>query len=135
MDGGNIKDALALMSRLKEEEDPTPIYLEERAKTIEVLENFDIYGMEGLVLYADGIPVAFSIGEAKGDTLYIHIEKSDASFRGAPQMIASRYVQLMANDDIVYVNREEDLGDPGLRKSKLAYHPVEVIEKYTLFAV
>ena len=31
-----------------------------------------------------------------------------------------------------YVNREEDVGVPGLRKSKESYHPVKMIKKYML---
>jgi hypothetical protein len=130
----NIKDALALVNRLDVDlEYKTPTYLEERAKSIEVLQNFELYGQTGLVLYAGGEAVAFSVGEIIGDTLFVHIEKADTSYRGAPQMIASRFVQFMASDSLAYVNREEDLGDEGLRKSKLSYHPVKILEKYSVF--
>ncbi|MDR2750466.1 MAG: phosphatidylglycerol lysyltransferase domain-containing protein [Clostridiales bacterium] len=131
--GENIKEALDLLDRLGVEENPTPIYLHERAVTIEVLERYETYGMDGLALRANGTVVAFAVGEALNGVLFVHIEKSDSKYRGAPQMIASRYVQHMLGAGITHVNREEDLGDEGLRKSKLSYHPVEMLQKHTLF--
>ena len=96
----------------------------------EVLENYDVYGMLGGVLRVDGKVIGYSIGEIIGDTLFCHIEKADISYAGAYQMLTNQYLRMYASgDEIKYVNREEDCGDEGLRKSKLSYHPVELIEK------
>jgi len=96
----------------------------------EVLENYNTYGMLGGLLRVDGKVIGYSIGEIIGDTLFCHIEKADISYAGAYQMLTNQYLRMFASDDAVkYVNREEDCGDEGLRKSKLSYHPVELIEK------
>lgn len=100
---------------------------------VEVLENYDLYDMLGGVLKVDDKIVGYSIGEIVGDTLFCHIEKADISYHGAYQMLTNQYLQMYASgDEIKHVNREEDCGDEGLRKSKMSYHPVELIEKNTV---
>ena len=100
---------------------------------VEVLENYKTYNMLGGVLRVDGKIIGYSIGEIIGDTLFDHIEKADISYHGAYQMLTNSFLKEFAADDSVkYVNREEDCGDEGLRKSKLSYHPVELIEKNTV---
>lgn len=96
----------------------------------EVLENFQIYGMLGGVLRVNGKVIGYSVGEIIGDTLFCHIEKADISYAGAYQMLTNQFLRMYASgDEVKFVNREEDCGDEGLRKSKLSYHPVELIEK------
>ncbi len=96
----------------------------------EVLENYEIYGMLGGVLRVNGKVIGYSIGEIIADTLFCHIEKADISYAGAYQMLTNQYLRMYASgEEIRFVNREEDCGDEGLRKSKLSYHPVELIEK------
>ena len=100
---------------------------------IEVLENYDEYGMLGGVLKSDNKVVGYSVGEIVGDTLFCHVEKADISYHGAYQMLTNQFLQMYASDDAIkYVNREEDCGDEGLRKSKMSYHPIELIEKNTV---
>ena len=106
---------------------------EELGICIEVLENYKKYNMLGGVLRVDGRIIGYSIGEIIGDTLFDHIEKADISYHGAYQMLTNSFLKEFAADESVkYVNREEDCGDEGLRKSKLSYHPVELIEKNTI---
>ena len=101
---------------------------------IEVLENYEAYGMLGGVLRVDGKIIAYSIGEITGDTLFCHVEKADISYHGAYQMLTNQFLRKYAdNDEVKFVNREEDCGDEGLRRSKLSYNPVELLVKNTVY--
>ncbi len=61
----------------------------------------------------------------------IHIEKANPDIRGLYPFINQ---QFLVNEfsQVEFVNREEDLGIPGLRKAKLSYHPIRFVEKYTV---
>ena len=104
---------------------------EENHKVQEVLEHLDQYGLVGGVLRADGAIVGFTLGEVLRDTLYIHIEKADRDYPGAYQMLCRQFCTAYAGD-LAYVNREEDMGDLGLRKAKRDLHPVTQLKKYTV---
>lgn len=93
-------------------------------------EYFDVLGLTGGVLRVDGEVAAFTIGEKYcSDTVDIHIEKADKSIEGAYQAINNFYVRSLS-DDILYINREDDMGIEGLRKSKLSYYPAFMLKKY-----
>lgn len=108
------------------------IFREEESKVFEVLDNYGVYRQLGLALYVSGRVAAFSIGEIVGDTLFVHIEKANTEIAGAYQMIVSEAARRSLDMGVRFINREEDVGDPGLRTSKLSYHPCELIEKYTV---
>lgn len=73
--------------------------------------------------------VAFTVGERVcDDTMVVHIEKALTEYEGAYTMINQQFVEHECQD-MVYVNREEDTGDEGLRKAKLSYRPVFMVEK------
>lgn len=76
----------------------------------------------------DGKVIGFSLGERKGDTIYQHIEKALRDYNGIYQALTSDYLKLFG-DEALYVNREEDDGNPGLREAKLQLHPVELLRK------
>jgi len=131
----NIRDVRAFFADLTPKPDiSSETAIEEHDKTVEVLDNFDAYGLPGGLLRANGSVVAFAIGEVIGNVFFIHVEKADLRFRGAYQVINNEFARHYVTDDIIFVNREEDVGDEGLRISKLAYHPCEIIDKY-LFLV
>ena len=93
-----------------------------------------VYGMLGGVLRVNGKIIAYSIGEITGDTLFCHVEKADISYHGAYQMLTNQFLRKYAdNDEVKFVNREEDCGDEGLRRSKLSYNPVELLVKNTVY--
>jgi len=63
----------------------------------------------------------------------VHVEKALAEYEGAYPMLAQSFAQAFAVDGVKYLNREDDAGDGGLRKSKLQYKPVKLVDKYDLF--
>lgn len=105
---------------------------EEEEKVFEVLDHFEQYAFLGGILRAGGKIVGISMGEIVCDTLFVHIEKADTSLSGVYQKLVQCYAQEFVTDEVRYINREEDVGDPGLRKSKLSYRPVKLLEKYTV---
>lgn len=111
---------------------PSPSFTEDIAKTREVLDNYDLYAMLGGMLLVEGEIVGFSLNERIGDTLFTHIEKADRDYAGCYQMLVSQSAQLFARDGVAFINREDDAGDLGLRTSKLSYHPISLLEKYTV---
>jgi len=48
---------------------------------------------------------------------------------GLSQLVNREFARLLFTE-CRYVNREQDLGEPGLRNSKLSYHPVELVKKF-----
>ncbi len=99
----------------------------------EVLENYEAYGLKGGVLRADGKIIGFTAGEISGDTLIVHIEKADYAYDGVYQMLSNLFLKQNEGRNIKYVNREDDAGDPGLRKSKLSYNPAYLLAKTTAY--
>ncbi len=73
--------------------------------------------------------IALSLCEKCGDTLIIHIEKALYSYTGVyPAMVQAEVTAF--GDGCVWVNREDDAGDRGLRTSKLQYGPARLAPKY-----
>ncbi len=107
-------------------------FQDEKNAVREVLSHLDDYGFMGGLIRVDGKVCAFSFAEIIGDTMFIHIEKASRSVRGAYQMILTQMISHFATDKVVYINREEDVGDPGLRYSKEAYHPCKLLAKYVI---
>ncbi len=103
---------------------------EELARTLELIPYLDTFKLPGGFIEVDGKIVAMSIGEIVNDTLYCHIEKAIRDYEGAYQMIVKEFASDMLQYGIKYINREEDVGDEGLRTSKLSYHPIQLLDKY-----
>lgn len=105
----------------------------EYKKIPEYFENYMLYDFDGGALVVDGRIIGVCLAETIGDTLYEHFEKCDSSFSGAHQVLVSEMAKCFALDKgIPFINREDDAGDLNLRKSKLNYHPVRMIEKHVV---
>ena len=103
--------------------------VEEQEKTNEVLDKYEDYGFVGYALYIEGKVVGFAIGEIIGDVMFIHVEKADKSMDGVNTMLVMQFAKQF-EDKVTYLNREEDVGDLGLRYSKTKYRPIDMVYKY-----
>ena len=101
----------------------------ELAVTQNALRLMEELELTGGILRVDGEIVAFTIGEeVSEDTFVVHIEKAFAEIQGAYQMINQQFI-LHECQKYRYVNREEDMGIPGLRRAKQSYRPAFMVEK------
>ena len=95
-------------------------------------EELQLYG--GLIR-VEGHIVAFTYGSALDDhTFCTHVEKADTAYDGVFPMINYLFAQHLP-DAFTLVNREEDMGLPGLRKSKMSYHPKLRMPKYVALQI
>jgi hypothetical protein len=75
--------------------------------------------------------IAFTVAEPLDtETIVIHFEKGCPHYKGVYQAINQMFLEQTAHD-YTYVNREQDLGDPGLRKAKESYYPLTYLAKYS----
>ncbi len=87
-------------------------------------------GLQGVVVQVAGEIKAFVLGERLNATTAVCLfEKADPFLDGLYQLADREFNRLLFSD-CTYVNREQDLGEPGLRESKLSYHPLELVKKY-----
>ena len=101
----------------------------EKAVIAYALEHRKMFGMIGGLIRAEGKVVAFTLGERlTEDTFDVHFEKAYADVQGAYAMINREFVRRELSD-YTYINREEDMGIPGLRQAKLSYQPDSLVEK------
>ena len=78
----------------------------------------------------DGEAVGFTVGDIVGDTLFVHVEKCLRDISGVYEATTNAFLKRHVTDAVKFVNREEDMGIEGLRKAKLSYNPVKLLDKY-----
>ena len=97
-----------------------------------VLANYQALGLQGGVILLDDRVQAFSCGELLNkDTAVIHLEKANPELRSLYAIVNQQFTR-EAWAGVPFINREQDLGEPGLRKAKLSYHPQRLVEKYRI---
>ncbi len=101
----------------------------ERKAMICAFHHYKELDLLGGVLRVNGKIIAFTFGTPINHcTFGIHFEKADVDIDGAYSMINQEFASRLP-EQYIYLNREEDLGLPGLRQAKLSYHPVILLEK------
>ena len=96
---------------------------------------WDELDITGGAIYLHNDLIAFSMGSIihDGEIGVLHFEKADPLYEGLYAVI-NQFIAFSDLEDTKYINREEDMGDPGLRVAKESYFPVKMIKKYRLEA-
>jgi len=96
----------------------------------ETIKNYEALGLQGGVITIGGKVEAFSVGEVLNDAMaVVHIEKANPEI-GELYTVINQQCAEKCWGSVPYINREQDLGLPGLREAKLSYHPHHMVEKY-----
>jgi hypothetical protein len=125
-------EALALVKSWCDEKgfDCSDLCLSDYRAIWQLFDDFCSLDIHGGTIRIGGRLVAFALGSLLSeDTGVIHFEKAEAGFDGLYAAI-NKLTLDNAFPDIHFVNREEDMGIEGLRKSKQSYGPVRMIRKY-----
>jgi uncharacterized protein len=102
-----------------------------------LMKNVDKLNLFGGILFVGKKEVAASVGTIVNNfqyeqgvfpTVVVHTEHALKEFKGSFQIINQLFCKNLPKD-VVFVNREEDLGLAGLRKAKLSYNPVKLLKK------
>jgi hypothetical protein len=124
-----VGDALRILDAWRYQQEKAGDY--EAAR--EALENMDPLQLCGGIFYVNDEPAAYSLGEEllQGRVWATHFEKAvdDARYRGLYQYVNQAFVSVLP-EKYELINREQDLGDPGLRQAKESYRPAGFVKKY-----
>lgn len=123
-----------LDSILKEEHPQMEGMLSRELAALEcTLRHFDEFCQQGLLISVNDRAAAFSIYEPiSPTTLAVHFERALRSYKGLYQVVNWETAKVAEAQGFEFINREEDLGDAGLRDAKMSYHPVEIAPAYEL---
>lgn len=106
----------------------------ESAAAREGIQLADELGLTGVVVLVNDTVAAFALGELLNDTTAAcHFEKVDPFLEGLGQLVNREFSRALPVD-CLYINREQDLGEAGLRAAKLSYHPLAMIRKFRVRA-
>ncbi len=119
--------ALRILERWREGAPDQADYAPAREAITHALE----WGLRGSLYDVDGSPAGYALGEyaAGGSTFVVHYEKAIPEMKGLYQVINMDFARSLPAS-CTTLNREQDLGDPGLRQAKLTYRPMAFLKKF-----
>ena len=122
-------DALRILEHWKAQQEAAA----DHTAAKEAIENMEYLQLCGGIFYVNDEPVAYALGEelAQGRMFVIHFEKAvlKKQYAGIYQYVNQAFAAVLP-DKYETINREQDLGDPGLRQAKESYRPVDFVRKY-----
>ncbi|MDR1727127.1 MAG: phosphatidylglycerol lysyltransferase domain-containing protein [Acidobacteriota bacterium] len=97
------------------------------------LRNLRRLNQQGVLVTVGGRPAAFAIFEAtNATTVTVHFERALRSYKGLYQVVNQETARIVQAQGYEFINREEDVGDEGLRSAKMSYHPFELVSAWDL---
>ena len=126
------EECLALALKWYEESDQSDTLRHELTGIRSLLEHQEIFNVVGISVFVDDVCQGFSLLEVLNEKVILnHIEKADRRISGLYAFIARTSMEYFGSG-IKYTNREQDMGIPGLRKSKESYMPEFLEEKFVV---
>ena len=131
----NMGEVTALVESwyaLRLAENPHGDFQLEQEAIAKALRKHTVLGLEGLLLRVNGQPVAMTLGSRLNETTFdIHFEKALDSADGAYVAINNGFARYLREKypEVLWLNREDDMGIEGLRKAKESYNPNRMVEK------
>lgn len=90
-------------------------------------------GLSGLMVYIHRQPAAFILGEVLRPTHFdVHFSKGLTIYKGIYPFLFKELANHLSSQEISCLNWEQDLGQVGLRQSKLSYRPDKIAHKYRI---
>jgi uncharacterized protein len=123
----HVGDALVVLDAWREGARDQADYAPSREALVHASE----FGLHGRLYYVEGKPVGYTLGEeARAGTMFVvHYEKTVPDMKGLYQVINMDFARSLPAA-VTLINREQDLGDPGLRQAKITYRPCDFVKKY-----
>jgi len=130
LDMTTLNDGFYILDKWREEKGEDGDYYANR----EALELYNELELKGSIFYVENEPAGLVIGEplAKARMFAVHFEKGLSKYKGIYQFINQAFAQTLPRT-YHYINREQDLGDPGLRQAKMTYRPQGFVKKYRVY--
>ena len=127
-----IEKLITAWYKARYDDDPHEYHMEQTALR-RAFDHREELGLEGLVMVENGTVLAMTMGSRLNeDTFDVHFEKAMEDVDGAYAAINQAFAAYLREKypQLRYLNREDDLGIPGLRKAKLSYYPDKLAVKF-----
>jgi uncharacterized protein len=128
MNASLVPAAIEILERWRKDKNEDGDYRAAR----EALDLFDSLTLRGAIFFIGGKPAAYCLGEsiARGKMFAVHFEKAVEEYKGIYQFVNQAFAASLPRF-FTLINREQDLGNEGLRQAKMTYRPCGYVQKYT----
>ncbi len=104
----------------------------ERQAALNTIRHIEMFAVKGILLRIDGDVSAFGIGAYLTEAIgVLHFEKAFSRYKGLYQYFDNQCARVLF-DGYTFINKESDMGVPGLARAKQSYHPTMRMKSYEL---